>query len=208
MQLAGDGLPLTLVIYVHGWRHSGQSQDVVNFNYFLHQLAQVKDEQGRSRRVHGVYLGWRDASLRHAIERHAEAFTQVTRCYGGAIIDSRARATLPILNVFLESLSYFDRKSIPEHKFSGTSLSRTLFSCAFAAKRSHGDRQVLLIGHSFGGLMLERTFQNAAISELTEAWPWGEPGHESVSITRCRPHPFAERGRARNRHGQPGGGSV
>src|SRR5262249_9796736 len=143
------------------------------FNEFLHQLA-GGDTEGRGRRVHGVYLAWRGASLKHVIRRD-ETFTDVMGYFGGEIVDTGARARLPVLNVALESLSYFDRKSVPEHKFSGTALSRTMFSCAYAAKRSHGDRQVLLIGHSFGGLTLERTFQNAAIGQLTEAWPWGEP---------------------------------
>jgi hypothetical protein len=194
MQLAKEARPLTVVVYVHGWRHSGQSDNVIAFNEFLHQLAQAAEDPATGidaertfrRRVHGVYLAWRGASLKHPIAVD-KTFTAVTGYYGGEIVDVKTRARVPLLNMLLESCSYFDRKSIPEHKFSGTGISRTIFSCALAAKRGQVDSQVLLIGHSFGGLMLERTFQNAAISELTEAWPWGDPKRAGQHIN---PLPF------------------
>ena len=44
----------------------------------------------------------------------------------------------------------------------------------------------ILAGHSFGALLLERTFQNAAISQLTAAWPWGE----SNAMSPVNPLPF------------------
>src|SRR5262249_36165963 len=114
------------------------------------------------------------------------AFKAVTKAYGGEIISSQYRARIPLLTDALETFSYFERKSVPEHKFSGTQLSRTVFSCAFAAKRNAADCQVLMMGHSFGGLMVERTVQNAAIGELTEAWPWGA----ETPATRVNPLPF------------------
>src|SRR5215471_209054 len=171
LELAEDPRPLTLVVYVHGWRHSGQSQDVVSFNEFLHQLADTEEIEPR-RRVHGVYLVWRGSALKHVFDRD-DVFQNVTSYFGGPIVDPRARARIGWLTTILESFSYFDRKSVPEYKFSGTALSRTIFSCAFAAKRGRSDCQVMLLGHSFGALLLERTFQNAAISQLTAAWPWG-----------------------------------
>jgi len=185
LSLAAKGDPLTVVLYVHGWRHSGQSHDVVAFNAFLGQLS-LADAQGpRPRRVHGVYLAWRGGALKHVVPSD-DALADVTKAYGGDIISPafRARTTLPTLA--LETFSYFDRKSVPEHKSSGTQLSRSVFSCAFAAKRTAHDCQVLLIGHSFGGLMLERTIQNATIGELTEAWPWGA----ERSTTPANPLPF------------------
>ena len=177
--------PLTVVLYVHGWRHSGQSHDVVAFNAFLKQLSAAEAQGPRPRRVHGVYLAWRGAALKHAVPSD-DAVAEVTKAYGGDILSPAWRARTNLPTFVLETFSYFERKSIPEHKFSGTQLSRSVFSCAFAAKRNAADCQVLLIGHSFGGLMLERTIQNAAIGELTEAWPWGA---EHVS-TEVNPLPF------------------
>src|SRR5258708_33665209 len=56
MELAALNQPLAVVIYVHGWRHSGQSHDVIAFNEFLHQLAGAGDGGVR---IHGVYLARR-----------------------------------------------------------------------------------------------------------------------------------------------------
>ena len=185
-ELAADAAAFTVVIYVHGWRHSGQSYDVVSFNEFLRQLSRADGEDRGRRRVHGVYLAWRGASLRPAIPQD-DTFRRIEECFGGEVVDSRRRARLPYLNMALETLSYWNRKGIPEYKFSATCISRTLFSCAFAAKRNAPRCEVLLIGHSFGGLMLERTFQNAAISLLTNAWPWGSPEAAGKSVN---PLPF------------------
>jgi hypothetical protein len=186
LSLARSGDPLTIVVYVHGWRHSAQSHDVIAFNHFLEQWNAAEARGRVPRRVHGVYLAWRGAALKHVVPKD-DAFNAVREAYGGKdIIAPRYRARVSWLTEALETFSYFDRKSVPEHKFSGTQLSRTVFSCAFAAKRNATDCQVLLLGHSFGGLMLERTVQNAAIGELTASWPWEEEGH----ATSVNPLPF------------------
>jgi hypothetical protein len=183
LSLASSHDRLTVVVYVHGWRHSGQSHDVIAFAEFLSQLNEAHSD--KPRRIHGVYLAWRGAALRHIIPQD-EIFKKITDAFGCEIVDLRCRARFPLLTRALETLSYFDRKGVPEHKFSGTSLSRTLFSCALAAKRNVRDCETLLIGHSFGALMLERTFQNAAISALTAAWSWGHPER----ATEVNPLPF------------------
>ncbi len=175
-KLAGEKLPLTLVIFVHGWRHNGQSGNVLDFNQFLSQLAAGYDDAGEPRRVHGIYLAWRGGVLRPTVKRD-ETFRKVKELYGGEIVDTRLAARWINLNRILESFSYFDRKSVPEHKFGGTSFSRTLFTLAFTAKGKAPASEVFLIGHSFGGLLLERTFQNAAISQLTESWRMGQERH-------------------------------
>jgi hypothetical protein len=186
--LAEDNKHLIVVIFVHGWRNNGQSGNVIDFNEFLHQLAKHADINGASHRVHGIYLSWRGACLKHIINSKEEPFPAVEKRYGGSIVDLREAARFPFLNRALETLTYFDRKRVPEHLFSGTSLSRTLFTCAHVAKRFQPHSHVFLIGHSFGGLMLERTFQNAAIGELVMAWPWGDP--EKIKTAKANPLPF------------------
>lgn len=193
---------LIVVIYVHGWRNSGQSGDVVSFNEFLHQVGTFSGEQGEKHRVHGVYIAWRGGCLRPAVDREDAVFKRVQKCYGGDEIVGREQAARwGKFNQFIETFSYFDRKGVPEHMFSGTAFSRTLFSCAHVAKRyfpntkgnQAGDERkkhhhVFLIGHSLGGLMLERTFQNATIGELTRSWPWGDP--ELIAQAKANPLPF------------------
>jgi hypothetical protein len=179
---------LIVVIFLHGWQNNGQSGNVVDFNEFLHQLATHTDVKGPHHRVHGIYLSWRGACLKHAINPSDETFRQVAKRYGGDIVDLRQAARFPTLNECLEIFSYFDRKGVPEHLSSGTSLSRTIMTCAHVAKRFRPRCHVFLIGHSFGGLMLERTFQNASIGELIMAWPFGE--QESSEDIKANPLPF------------------
>ena len=85
--LADEGTPLTVVIFVHGWRHSGQSANVVDFNEFLHQLA-VADTADGARRVHGVYLAWRGASFKHAVEDDEKFQRVVDRRFHRAKLDA------------------------------------------------------------------------------------------------------------------------
>src|SRR6516225_6150006 len=81
LSLARNRDPLTIVVYVHGWRHNGQSHDVLAFNHFLEQL-NAAEAQGRvPRRVHGVYLAWRGAALKPVVPED-DAFKVVREAYG------------------------------------------------------------------------------------------------------------------------------
>jgi hypothetical protein len=186
-KLAREHEHLIVVIFVHGWRNSGQSGNVIDFNEFLSQLATHSDANGVAHRVHGIYLSWRGACLKHVIDRNDKTFQAVAARYGGPVVDFGEVARFPALNRAIETLTYFDRKGVPEHLFSGTSLSRTLFTCSHVAKL-RPNSHVFLIGHSFGGLMLERTFQNATIGELIMVWPWGD--EEKIKAARANPLPF------------------
>ena len=185
LALARQPNPLKVLLFVHGWRHTGQSQNVNAFNAFLAQLRDAEAAGPAPHRVHGIYLAWRGASLRQVVPND-EAWSTVREAYGDDLTTLTERAPLPLLTELLESFSYFNRKKVPEHMFSGTQLSRSVFSCALAAKQTKPDCEVLLMGHSFGGLMLERTVQNAAIGELTQAWPWGKERPD----TPANPLPF------------------
>lgn len=188
LALAQQPEHLIVVIFLHGWRNNGQSGNVVDFNEFLHQLATHTDVKGADHRVHGIYLSWRGACLKHAIRRGEKPFQEVSKQYGGDIVDLRQAARFPTLNELLETFSYFDRKGVPEHLSSGTSLSRTIITCAHVAKRFRPRSHVFLIGHSFGGLMLERTFQNATVGELIMSWPFGN--QKTSEETKANPLPF------------------
>jgi hypothetical protein len=186
--LAQEQAHLIVVIFVHGWRNNGHSGNVVSMNEFLHQLAAHSNVGGVEHRVHGIYISWRGACLKHSLTKD-KTFTEVTKRFGDdPIVDLNQAAKFPRLNDLLETFSYFDRKKVPEHLISGTSLSRTLFTCAHVAKRFRPNSHIFLIGHSFGGLTLERTFQNACIAELVDGWPWDDV--EVARQTRANPLPF------------------
>jgi len=81
---------LIVVIFLHGWRNNGQSGNVIDFNEFLHQLATNTDREGAQHRVHGIYLSWRGACLRHAIRPETKPFEEVKQRYGGEIVDRKS----------------------------------------------------------------------------------------------------------------------
>src|SRR5207237_6579791 len=106
---------LIVVIFIHGWRNNGQSGNVIDFNEFLHQLAEHADANSATHRVHGIYLSWRGACLRPVIDCEDEVFKKVKARYGSSPVDLALAARFRRLNRAIESLSYFDRKGIPEH---------------------------------------------------------------------------------------------
>ena len=71
---------LIVVIFVHGWRNSAQSANVVSFNEFLHQLSTFSDANGVQHRVHGIYISWRGGCLRPTIDQD-EVFQRVTATF-------------------------------------------------------------------------------------------------------------------------------
>ncbi len=56
---------LTLIVFVHGWKHNAHSQDQ-NVQDFRAFLSRVKSET-RNRRLFGIYVGWRGLSV-NAVE--------------------------------------------------------------------------------------------------------------------------------------------
>jgi pimeloyl-ACP methyl ester carboxylesterase len=197
-----DGRYLTLVIYVHGWRNNSESGDVVSFNDFLRQLAEIDSQSSGKTRVHGVYVAWRGACLIPFVDRGSEKYKTVNDAYSGDIVSPPKipgvfQKPLKWVCAVLETCSYFNRKAVPEYKFSATSVSRTLFECAHQAKRyplqpnqsvnSTSKNRVILMGHSMGALLLERTVKNAAISLLARI---RTEGGADVSAQNRNPLPF------------------
>lgn len=69
---------LLMLVFVHGWKHSAQAEDlhIATFNRILAQIAQdeakvAKAEQRPARQVAGIYLGWRGGSVRLPVIREA-----------------------------------------------------------------------------------------------------------------------------------------
>lgn len=176
---------VAVVIFVHGWRNNSQSGNVVGFTSFLKQLANTEQIKREGMRVHGVYLGWRGGVFKPSpVADDKPCVTGMT----GPIVDRKAASAIPPVTNILETLAYWTDKSLPESKISGTCVSRSIYTCAHTAKR-HGAKErnrVFLIGHSFGALLLERTFMNSTLGELTKEWAWDEANAD----TNANPLPF------------------
>lgn len=131
-----DGV--SLFVFVHGWKHNAAADDsnVRLFRKMLLDAALVESVAQKRHHVVGVYVSWRGASV-----------------------------TLSPL----DNLTFWDRKATAAHVASGEV--RTLFSrlkgfqcaqngtpaagrCATGAAGARARVRVILIGHSFGGLIL------------------------------------------------------
>ena len=139
---------LSIVVYVHGWKHNAAAadSDVKSFWQLLANAALIeaaKAEHGlQPNRVVGVYVSWRGKSL-----------------------------DLP--EPFI-SLSFWDRKNTAQHVAQGQS--RTLFARLRGfqmtqnrdSKPDAPQKKVLLIlvGHSFGGLILFNAVSQSLVNSL------------------------------------------
>lgn len=168
--------PKTLtVIYCHGWKNNAQSADVLEFNSFLGKLAQSKDVKDAGIRVHGVYLGWRGNLFRPYIDEKSREYQETRTWYGAPIVDKAHHRTWFFPGVIPETFSYWSRKGAAEDHVSGLPIARAIFTYASAAK-GYGHctgNPVIVIGHSFGALMLEQSLGQAMTGALVLNW-WGE----------------------------------
>jgi hypothetical protein len=127
-----------IVVFVHGWKHNDAVTDtnVIQFRRLLHQMAEMELERppGRywpSRKVVGIYLGWRGLSFGAGdIGRNLTFYTRMAtahRVAQGSVREVLARA---------KSLrDMVDATSWPGH-------------------RDHRNTRLVTIGHSFGGLIV------------------------------------------------------
>jgi hypothetical protein len=159
--LAQSEAGLSIVVYVHGWKHNAADADgnVQTFRQLLADAALVEQAKQQDfnlppHRVVGIYVSWRGKSV-----------------------------TLP--EPFL-SLTFWDRKSTAQYVAEGES--RVLFSRlrGFYQRQNQlaapyqGEKKVLLIlmGHSFGGLILLEAVSQSLINSLFEYD--ATPGQENV----------------------------
>jgi pimeloyl-ACP methyl ester carboxylesterase len=185
-----DESNVLLVIYCHGWKNSSQSGDVVAFNAFLGRLAASEEIRKWGLRVHGVYLGWRGNAFRPYVDKTGKDknYQQTVKIFGEPIVDAAHHRKSSLLGFIPENLSYWNRKLAAEHRASGLPIARAIFTYAAAVKGygKHTGNRVLVMGHSFGALMLERSLGQAMTGAITMGW-WGEEGGSISEFKRGLP---------------------
>jgi hypothetical protein len=131
------GRPL-LIVFIHGWQHnaSARDTDLVTFNRLLDRLTASGGLPGRTKVV-GVFIGWRGLSGVRELD------------WTG--IGWAAR-----------QFSFYSRKNKTD-KIAGVGLTQTLYDLSSAARAEGGN--VVFVGHSFGGRILEKAVAQALIGQ-------------------------------------------
>lgn len=176
--------PLLLVIYCHGWKNNSQSSDVVKFCDFLGRLASTSAVDRFKYRVHGVFLGWRGNLYRPHIEKDGEthAYANTLKRFGSPVVSPKWSRRFVWTAWLQENFSYWSRRRAAEHKVSSVPMGRTVYTCASLVKSIDKDKgrnissltssRVLVMGHSFGALMLERALNATTLDPLIDQWSW------------------------------------
>jgi hypothetical protein len=146
---------LVLVVYVHGWQNdasTSRGHDVGKFHCLLEHLSDV---DGGKHRFFGVYVGWRGKSVPG----------------GDGIFADKSIPDLISKAIFFvpHELSLFGRKNAAT-RIAGMPVTEAIFQSVAAARNetkrhSHGARTIL-IGHSFGALLLEKAMAQALAAKV------------------------------------------
>jgi hypothetical protein len=149
-----NGWPVTLITFVHGWKHdaSPDSSNLADFHNFITNLANVyrinepaaQGTPAKPRLFVGVYIAWRGHLYRDNPEWSVE---------------------VPL------NLTFWNRKRVGS-QVAGISCTEAILSLAAQTRLDDSsetpvaESQVILVGHSFGGLVLERAVTQAMIGSL------------------------------------------
>ncbi len=145
---------VSVVVYVHGWKHNADSDDdnVVRFRQVLRSLSHIERESTCQRKMIGLYVGWRGASISNS-------------SYSPEVI---------------QDITFWDRKSTASAVAQGSvrELFARLHSLQGAATPPPSNPpksncvehplRSLIVGHSFGGLIVFEVLSEALIRDVAD----------------------------------------
>ena len=144
-----------LVVYVHGWQNDAsdlRGHDVGKFRCLLHNLAAADSAR---RRYFGVYIGWRGKSILGGDGWFPD----------GSVPDRLAKAFFFVPH----ELSFYNRKDTAT-RVAGLPVTEAIFQSVAAARqgaRASGHQaRTVLVGHSFGALVLEKAMAQALAAKV------------------------------------------
>ena len=132
-----------LVEYVHGWHHNAQEdeeRDVKGFRQLLSYLSKSKFVKDQGYHVFGVYLGWRGEQFRSGHD------------------------PIGLANWLPSQLSFYPSKHIGNEVGTMPMISEALFWMVHEARHAPRGARTVLVGHSFGAMVLENAIAQAVAS--------------------------------------------
>jgi hypothetical protein len=147
---AAQGRNLILIVYVHGWQNDASTlpgHDVGKFRCLLEHLA---DADNGAHRFYGVYIGWRGKSV-----PGGDGWF-----HNGSVPDLISKAVFFIPH----ELSMWNRKNAAT-RVAGLPVTEAIFQSVAAARTGPRSRTIL-IGHSFGALLLEKAIGQAIAAKM------------------------------------------
>jgi hypothetical protein len=146
---------VVLVVYVHGWQNDASTirgHDVGKFHCLLEHLSEA-DEGGH--RFFGVYVAWRGKSVSGGDGMFRD----------GSIMDIISKAIFFVPH----ELSFYSRKNTAT-RVAGLPVTEAIFQSVAAARKGARDSghqsRTILIGHSFGALLLEKAMAQALAAKV------------------------------------------
>lgn len=161
--LRQTGRPVLLVTYIHGWQNNANSRDASDVDQFRGLLARLtadKTVQKSGLQVFGVYLGWR-----------------------GRVVH-RVNPAVDVVTWLSKQSSFYSRKNAATRISSSTPITEAIFTLIRTARRdTPGISRCIVIGHSFGALVLEKALAQALVGTLLYEEPF-VPGQKKVRADR------------------------
>ncbi len=143
---AAKGKQILLIEYVHGWHNNAldddPGRDVDRFRQLLSVVARTKLVEEINYRVIGAYIGWRGETFRN----------------------SSNPLTFPLW--IPHTASFYPEKHIGTEVGSLPMLMEAIFWLVHEARHNSSHSRTILIGHSFGAMVLENAIAQAVASSV------------------------------------------
>ena len=156
---------ISLFLFVHGWKHNASSEDenVRAFRRMLQSAALVEQASQSHHRVIGIYIAWR--GLSSTVEPFLELSFWERKATALYVAHGSARGLLTRLKGFQQGINCEVRESC----IGGEPKAGTRPKVRF-----------IMIGHSFGGLILFNAISGSLVEGLTYRQDSGDPGAPAV----------------------------
>jgi len=177
---------ISLVVYVHGWKHNARADDenVQQFHNMLQSTSLVEQiaQPDVRRRVVGIYVGWRGLSA--TVEPLKEATFWTRKSAALHVAQGSARHFLARLRAFQRTQNCQANPDLCKPMADQTAReSLKLQKDALRAKV-----RMVIIGHSFGGLIVFNAISEYLIESLTEEGQGSTEGSHGAAA----PHRFGD----------------